>query len=703
MLHGSSSNLNEYGSDLTSVYQSRGSHPSLLRTSSDQPNPPSRMASALNKRQQARNERALQDLIKSVAGNDRCADCGARNPGWASWSLGIFLCMRCATLHRKLGTHISKVKSLSMDSWSNDQVDNMKRVGNVASNRIYNPNNVKPNIPIDVDEVEGALERFIRQKYEHKAFSGESRPGTRQNTGSTSSAEDRPPPLPPKPGKRFGFGLRTSSTAASKPDPHSPPSSPGVGAGLSGFGDSSPPRVNKASRVFGHNVRSASADSFETKLQTLKDMGFPDEKRNMTVLKGLNGNLERSVETLIRLGEGGRSLSGAHTPVSAHSESANGLSIGRSRPSAPPPTAPAGISSMNPFDRLDAAPATSQQQYQGLQAQPTGASYNPFLPSQPPATAHPSLDQSFQNLQLSQPQQPQQLFPNHTGGHGTQNQQQGYNPFLQTFTPPPVPQIPPQFTGAQPNQQFYGQQSGFQSSQGVNPFLKTSRSQVFTSSNPFNSQAPSASNFGQPFQQQQQQQPNMQGQYFRPQQPQQLAQFGFQQHQQQQQRQQPQQQQFQQQQQQPGTGYQQAPDQFQAQNAYQQFQQQPNQFSNPYQPQPQFPIRQDKNSILALYSQSQLAPAAAPGPTALGSAEVVPANGQPKRSVTMPVSSNAAGDMAGHAGSMNPFAPTPGQPLAGANGGSARHVSQESVDFSGMMGGRQSPDAFAGLSARFGR
>ena len=37
--------------------------------------------------------------------------------------MGIFLCMRCATLHRKLGTHISKVKSLSMDSWSSDQVD----------------------------------------------------------------------------------------------------------------------------------------------------------------------------------------------------------------------------------------------------------------------------------------------------------------------------------------------------------------------------------------------------------------------------------------------------------------------------------------------------------------------------------------------------------------------------------------------------
>ena len=41
----------------------------------------------------------------------------------AGFQLGIFLCMRCASLHRKLGTHISKVKSLSMDSWSNDQVD----------------------------------------------------------------------------------------------------------------------------------------------------------------------------------------------------------------------------------------------------------------------------------------------------------------------------------------------------------------------------------------------------------------------------------------------------------------------------------------------------------------------------------------------------------------------------------------------------
>ncbi|KAF2690851.1 ArfGap-domain-containing protein [Lentithecium fluviatile CBS 122367] len=300
------------------------------------------MASALNKRQQARNERALQDLIKSVPGNGVCADCGVRNPGWASWSLGIFLCMRCGALHRKLGTHISKVKSLSMDKWDNAQVDNMKRIGNTESNKIYNPRNVKPQMPIDVDEVDSAMERFIRQKYEQRVFMNDSRPGTRSNTGSSSSVEDRPPPLPPKPTKRFGFGMQKSATL---PRNATPPVSPGLGT----FGehDASPPRVNKASRVFGSNV-TTSGDGLESKMATLREMGFPDDKRNATVLKGLNGNLDRTVEALIRLGEQNSAMSRGNTPTPPTKIDMNGLMLKKSQ------TAPVLATSTNPFDALDA-------------------------------------------------------------------------------------------------------------------------------------------------------------------------------------------------------------------------------------------------------------------------------------------------------------------------------------------------------------
>lgn len=42
--------------------------------------------------------------------NKYCADCEAKQPRWASWNLGIFLCIRCAGLHRNLGVHISKVR-----------------------------------------------------------------------------------------------------------------------------------------------------------------------------------------------------------------------------------------------------------------------------------------------------------------------------------------------------------------------------------------------------------------------------------------------------------------------------------------------------------------------------------------------------------------------------------------------------------------
>ncbi|KAI9464001.1 hypothetical protein BJY52DRAFT_1250923 [Lactarius psammicola] len=131
------------------------------------------MSGAVSRIAAERNQKALLELAMKP-GNDSCADCKTRNPRWASHNLGIFICVNCASIHRKIGTHVSKVKSLTMDVWTKEQVENMRQLGNIKSNQTYNPDEVRNPPPTNMIDAErdSELEKFIRDKYEFKRFVG---------------------------------------------------------------------------------------------------------------------------------------------------------------------------------------------------------------------------------------------------------------------------------------------------------------------------------------------------------------------------------------------------------------------------------------------------------------------------------------------------------------------------------------------------
>lgn len=71
-------------------------------------------------------ERALKDETREeicrVAGNEACADCAAADPDWVSITLGVLVCIECSGIHRSLGVHRSKVRSLRLDYWEPEYV-----------------------------------------------------------------------------------------------------------------------------------------------------------------------------------------------------------------------------------------------------------------------------------------------------------------------------------------------------------------------------------------------------------------------------------------------------------------------------------------------------------------------------------------------------------------------------------------------------
>uniref|UniRef100_A0A8C6SWG2 Arf-GAP with coiled-coil, ANK repeat and PH domain-containing protein n=1 Tax=Neogobius melanostomus TaxID=47308 RepID=A0A8C6SWG2_9GOBI len=109
--------------------------------------------------------------ILSLPGNEVCCDCGQAEPRWASINLGILLCIECSGIHRSLGVHCSKVRSLTLDSWEPELLKLMCELGNSVINHIYEgacqEKGLKKPLPSSSRQEK---EAWIKAKYVEKCF-----------------------------------------------------------------------------------------------------------------------------------------------------------------------------------------------------------------------------------------------------------------------------------------------------------------------------------------------------------------------------------------------------------------------------------------------------------------------------------------------------------------------------------------------------
>uniref|UniRef100_A0A8C1D376 ArfGAP with RhoGAP domain, ankyrin repeat and PH domain 3 n=1 Tax=Cyprinus carpio carpio TaxID=630221 RepID=A0A8C1D376_CYPCA len=108
----------------------------------------------------------VAEKIWSNRSNKICADCKAINPDWASINLCVVICKNCAGQHRGLGTMVSKVQSLKLDTsvWSNEIVQLFIMLGNDRANEFW-----AARLPVteelDCDASPEQRKEFITHKY----------------------------------------------------------------------------------------------------------------------------------------------------------------------------------------------------------------------------------------------------------------------------------------------------------------------------------------------------------------------------------------------------------------------------------------------------------------------------------------------------------------------------------------------------------
>ncbi|XP_056589467.1 arf-GAP with GTPase, ANK repeat and PH domain-containing protein 2 isoform X4 [Triplophysa dalaica] len=120
-------------------------------------------------RRSSHSEAVALQALRNAKGNDLCVDCEASNPTWASLNLGALICIECSGIHRNLGTHLSRVRSLDLDDWPSELTKVLTAIGNHMANSIWETC-TQGRQKLTPEATREQRESWIRAKYEQRVF-----------------------------------------------------------------------------------------------------------------------------------------------------------------------------------------------------------------------------------------------------------------------------------------------------------------------------------------------------------------------------------------------------------------------------------------------------------------------------------------------------------------------------------------------------
>lgn len=109
------------------------------------------------------------ESIINIEGNQTCIDCGAAKPKWSSINNGVFLCLKCANIHKSFGNRISIPRSLQIDAWDDKQIAYLKKGGNETYKTLLKSYNIPLSATLDLKYKSKAIDyyrRCLRQEVE---------------------------------------------------------------------------------------------------------------------------------------------------------------------------------------------------------------------------------------------------------------------------------------------------------------------------------------------------------------------------------------------------------------------------------------------------------------------------------------------------------------------------------------------------------